>query len=305
MSFSSGVKQEICRAAVHKKCCALAEAYGVLLYCNTFAPDRIRIVTESQDFAERLPGLFRRAFSLTFDALPGGAAPAGKLTFGVTDAGKIARIFRAFGLDADSAVTLHVNFGIIEEECCRVSFLRGAFLAGGSVTDPEKRYHLELATTHRKVAGETNALLLDQSFSPKTTARAGNAVLYFKQSDAIEDFLTLIGAPVSAMAVMEAKVEKDLRNEVNRRVNCDTANITKVVDAAQDQLEAIERLERSGRLAELPEKLRETARLRRENPEATFAELAQLTDPPLTKSAISHRMKKLIDLAGERERTEC
>jgi len=303
MSFSSGVKQEICRTAVHKKCCALAEAYGVLLYCNTFSARRIRIVTESPDFAERLPVLFRKAFGLTFDTLPDEAA--GKLTFGITDAEKIRRIFHAYGFSADSNVTLHVNFGVLEDECCRVSFLRGTFLAGGSVTDPEKRYHLELATTHLKVGSETNALLLDQEFSPKITMRAGNMVLYFKQSDAIEDFLTLIGAPVCAMAVMEAKVEKDLRNEVNRRVNCDTANITKVVDAAQEQMEAIGRLKERGLLDELPVKLRQTADLRRENPEATLAELAQMVSPPLTKSAISHRMRKLIELASDQQETQC
>lgn len=297
MSFSSGVKQEVCRMAVHKKCCALAESYGVLLFCNTFSPQCVRIVTESAAFAERLPVLFRRAFGFAFDAMPEENAGVGKLVFGITDGKKIERIFQAYGFSARSNIMLHVNFGALEEECCRVSFLRGAFLAGGSVTDPEKRYHLELLTTHLKVGAETNALLLDLGFSPKQTQRAGNSVLYFKQSDAIEDFLTLVGAPVCAMAVMEAKVEKDLRNEVNRRVNCDTANLTKVVDAAQDQLLAIRRLEERGMLDELAPKLRQTALLRRENPEATLAELAEMVAPPMTKSAINHRMRKLIELS--------
>ena len=299
MSFASTVKQELCRQTVGKKCCAVAECFGVLLYCNTFTTSRIRIVTESQDFAARLPRLFRRAFGVGFDMEPEPGEHSGKLTFSISDAGKIERIFQAFGFSTERHVTLHVNFGILEEECCRVSFLRGVFLAGGSVTDPEKRYHLELATTHRKVGLETEALLLDLGFYPKDTDRNGTSVVYFKQSDAIEDFLTLIGAPVSAMSIMEAKVEKELRNGVNRRVNCDTANLTKVVDAAQEQIAAIRRLESSGRLETLPEKLRETAALRRENPEATLTELAEMMNPPLTKSAMNHRMRKLIQLSRE------
>lgn len=122
--------------------------------------------------------------------------------------------------------------------------------------------------------------------------RTGNQVIYFKQSDYIEDFLTMLGAPVCAMGIMEAKVEKDLRNGVNRRVNCETANLTKVVDAAQEQLAAIRLLQRNGLLETLPEKLRQTAMLRVDNPEATLQELAEMTEPPLTKSAMNHRDAK-------------
>ena len=121
--------------------------------------------------------------------------------------------------------------------------------------------------------------------------------MYFKQSDYIEDVLTALGAPVNAMRIMEAKVEKDLRNGVNRRVNCETANLGKAVDAAQEQLAAIRRLESNGTYLELPDKLRKTAELRKANPEATLLELAQMQDPPLTKSAINHRMRKIVELS--------
>ena len=188
---------------------------------------------------------------------------------------------------------------MLEDDSCGYAFLRGAFLSGGSVTDPGKRYHLELATTHAKVGRETHALMLDLNLSPKETERGGSVVLYFKQSDYIEDFLTTIGAPVCAMEIMEAKVEKELINGVNRRVNCETANLTKVVDAAQEQLAAIRKLEATGRLETLSSKLQETAALRQENPEATLTELAEMMNPPLTKSAMNHRMRKLIELAKE------
>ena len=184
MSFSSAAKEELCRDKPEKKCCALAECYGVLLYCNSFSTREIRIITASDAFAARLPRLFRRAFGLSFDRLPGEGA-AGKRSFGITDEKKLRAIFDAYGAEFGGTVSHHVNFGVLEEDCCRASFVRGAFLAGGSVTDPEKRYHLELATSHQSVSREVYSLLLDMGFSPKETSRAGNSLLYFKQADYI------------------------------------------------------------------------------------------------------------------------
>ncbi len=294
MSFSSNVKTELCRLPLHQ---AVAEAYGVLLFCNTFSPNGIRIVTESRDLAARLPKLFHKAFRLDFDQAPD--SDQGKQVFLVEQPEKLETIFSAFGLEAGTTVTLHMNLSVLEEEASRIAFLRGAFLAGGSVTDPEKRYHLELATSHRTISREVYSLMLEMNFAVKDTTRGGNYILYFKQSDYIEDFLTTLGAPICAMQIMEAKVEKDLRNGINRRVNCETANLTKVVDAAQEQLAAIRHLEANGIYKELPDKLRKTAELRKANPEATLSELAQMHNPPLTKSAINHRMRKLLELAKE------
>ena len=296
MSFSSNVKAEPCKDSLSKKSCAVAEGYGVLLYCNTFSSTEIRIITESRDFAARLPRLFKKAFGITFDQEPA-AQDRGKLQFAISSEDKIAKIFETLQMDLKASLTLHVNFGMLEEEAECMAYLRGAFLAGGSVTDPAKRYHLEMTTSHYKVSRETCALLIECGFSPKELSRGGNNILYFKQSDYIEDFLTAIGAQVSAMGVMEAKVEKDLRNGVNRRVNCETANLTKVVDASMGQMAAIRALEEAGELDKLPGKLRETALLRRENPEATLQELAAMLNPPITKSAINHRMRKLLELA--------
>lgn len=297
MSFCSNVKAELCRHPIPKTCCAVAEAYGVLLFCNTCSPNGIRIVTESLDFAQRLPRLFKKAFGLEFDRMPDEGRD--KRVFVLEDRSKIRAIYDAFGLESQTTVALHMNLGVLEEECCKISFLRGAFMAGGSVTDPEKRYHLELATSHLRVSREVYSLLMELGFFPKSVARGGNSIIYFKQSDYIEDVLTTLGAPVNAMAIMEAKVEKDLRNDVNRRVNCETANVGKAVDAAQVQLAAIRRLEANGLYNDLPDKLRKTAELRKQNPEATLTELAQMQDPPLTKSAINHRMRKLLELSNQ------
>lgn len=210
MTFGGEVKNELCRLEVHKKCCAQAEAYGVLLYCNTFSGDEVRIVTEHEAFAQRLPVLFKKAFRLTFDRLPQGE---GKYIFSIQDPGKLETIHQTYGSDR-TALALHINFAVLEEDCCRASFLRGAFLAGGSVTDPRKGYHLELATSHHSVSREMLALMREEDFSPKDAQRKGNSVIYFKQSESIENFLTAVGAPLSAMEVMNAKLEKDLRGSV-------------------------------------------------------------------------------------------
>ncbi len=298
MSFSANVKSELCRSEVEKGCCALAEALGVLLYANTFSADGIRIVTESREFAQRLPRLFHKALGVRFDTLPE-KDTVGKLSFLISDAEKIRRVFEQCGFSAQTSVSVNVNFALLEKECCRKAFLRGAFLAGGSVTDPEKRYHLELSTTHAKVSRGTQTLLIEIGMEAKQTERKGSSILYYKQSEAIEDFLALIGAGVSAMAVMSAKIEKDWRNGANRKTNCDSANVDKSVAAAGEQLAALTKLEQAGLLDSLPEKLSETARLRRENPEATLNELAELHKPPLSKSAVNHRLRKLAAMASE------
>ena len=295
MSFSSQVKGELCRTALSRRCCAQAEAYGVLLYCNQFTGRQVRITTESAPFAARLPALFQKAFQVSFDRLP--EAGAGKQIFSITQPDKLSALWSAFGYEPAGALAHHINFAVLEEEHCRLAFFRGAFLAGGSVTDPAKRYHLELSTPHFSVSRELRALLLEAGFSPKETTRKGNSVTYFKQSEAIEDFLTAIGAPLAAMEIMNAKAEKDLRGSVNRRVNCDAANLDKAVDAAQVQLEAIATLEERGLLEELPDKLKEAVDLRVAHPEFTLTQLAELCNPPVSKSAFNHRLRKLVELS--------
>ena len=299
VSFSAAAKAEICRVMPQKRCCALAECFGILLYCNSFTPDNIKIVTESREFACILPKLFKKAFDEDFDSFPSLEAP-GKLVFQMNDPGKIEGIMACFGFDAQDTLALHLNLPIVEEECCKASFLRGAFLAGGSVTDPAKGYLIELATTHQMVARETYALMQEaMGFAPKSAARGGGQVLYLKQSDLISDCLTYLGAPVAAMGIMEAKLEKELNNKVNRRCNCDDANTSKVVEAAQEQLAAIRILRERGQLEHLPKKLLQAALAREENPESSLTELASMMEPPITKPAMNHRLKKLVEASKE------
>lgn len=299
ISFSGAAKAEICRVYPQKNCCALAECFGILLFCNSFHQECIRIITESRDFALMLPRLFKKAFGLAFDACPDADA-GGKLVFQITQPEKLDQIMSVYGFDRADTLALHVNLPVVEEDCCKAAFLRGAFLAGGSVTDPVKGYHMEITTTHKSVAREAYALMQDVlQFYPKTAQRGGGQVLYIKQSDLISDFLTYLGAPVAAMGIMEARLEKELNNKVNRRCNCDDANTSKVVEAAQEQIAAIQLLKKTGRFDNLPEKLKQAAIAREHNPESNLTELASMMEPPITKPAMNHRLKKLVEMSRE------
>ena len=297
-SFAFKAKGELCRTQLSRQCCARAEAYGVLLYCNTFTPSEVRIITENPEFAGRLPKLFQKAFSIKFDQLPEPDG-RGKLIFRITERDKLARVINALGYDPQQLMALHVNFGLLEEDCCQTAFLRGAFLAGGSVTDPEKRYHLELDTSHMPASREVQALMEEMGFLPRSVQRGADSLIYFKQSEHIEDLLTKIGAPAAAMDIMTAKVDKEIRNGANRAMNCDMANVNKTLDAAREQLTAIAKLRSSPRWRKLPEKLQQTAALRLEYPELSLTQLAERCDPPVTKSCINHRMRKLMEEAEQ------
>ncbi len=302
VSFSGNVKTEICRNFPQKRCCALAQCFGILLFCNNFNDEGIRIITESREFAQILPKLFKKAFGIGFDVMPETDTP-GKMIFQIHQRDKIAVVMHAYGFDPADTLSLHINLPMVEDDCCKVSFLRGAFLAGGSVTDPAKGYHLELATTHHSVAREAYTFVQEVlRFYPKTAPRNGGQVLYLKNSELISDFLTFLGAPIAAMGIMEARLEKELNNKVTRRCNCDDANTSKVVEAAQEHLAAIRTLEQRGLLESLPLKLKQAALARIENPENSLTELAAMMEPPITKPAMNHRLKKLVLLAKETER---
>ena len=299
ISFSGGAKAEVCRTLPHKRCCALAESFGILLFCNSFTGDNIKIITENLEFSQFLPKLFKKAFGFSFDSQPEDET-TGKQIFQITDPEKLSAIMASYGFDRQETLALHVNLPVVEEDCCKAAFLRGAFLSGGSVTDPIKGYHMEITTTHQSVAPESYALIQEvMGFYPKTARRGGGQVLYLKQSEQISDFLAYLGAPVAAMGIMEARLEKELNNKVNRRCNCDDANTSKVVEAAQEQLAAIRVLRELGMLENLPAKLLQAAKAREENPESALSELAGMMDPPITKPAMNHRLKKLVQMAKE------
>lgn len=289
MSFGIQVKEELCNTLPASPCCTKAEALGVLLYCNTFTPSQIKITTQSPHFAQRLPTLFQNAFSLSWDTLPDHQK---KSIFSLNSPEKIQKIFQTLDL---SPLSLHIPFQLLEDPCCRLAFCKGAFLSGGSITDPQKHYHLELITSHHAVNQELPVLLHEDQFFPKPSQRKGHFISYFKQAQHIVTFLTAIGAPKAAQTIETSKEHKSITSSVNRQVNCDAANLSKAVDAAQSQIKAIRHLEAQG--IPLPEKLKETALLRIEYPHCTLTELAEYFTPPLSKSALNHRLRKIIALS--------
>ncbi len=242
MSFAGETKGELCRTALNRKCCTQAEAYGVLLYCNTFSGREIRIITENEAFAQRLPTLFRKAFRLSFDRLPDGE---GKYSFGITDPAKLAAVSGTFGMDGGQSGPPRELRRAGGAPAAGLPSSGGRSWRGARSPTRRKAYHLELSTSHYNVSREVPALMREAGFQPKEATRKANYIAYFKQSERIEDFLTAIGAPLAAMEIMNAKLEKNLRGSVNRRVNCDAANLDKAVEAAQVQLEAIRSLEES------------------------------------------------------------
>lgn len=303
MSFGTDMKEELCNISLDSPVCPhclQAEGLGVLLYCSNFSYTNIRINTPSDAFAQRLPLLFEKAFGVTLTPLTPLAPSTQKKSFVLEDKASLAKLYQQLEYDPE-AVSCHIQFGLLEESCCRLSFCRGAFLAGGSVTNPEKQYHLELVTCHSAVNRELPALLHENQFSPKTSQRKGHFISYFKQSIHIQQFMSSIGAPISAEKVADAKKQKLITRSVNRQVNCDSANLEKSIDAAQSQIKSIRFLESQQLLEDLPEKLQETATLRLENPHCTLTELADFFSPPLSKSALNHRLRKLVALAKQHE----
>lgn len=295
MSFSSTVKNEMCRATRRKECCRIAECYGIIAFCHTFTTKEVRIVTENAAFAKRARELFLIVFRCDADI----AFRSGRYTLLYTDTECLRRIFSVLGYDYDHLITFHFNGWIVEQECCLASFLRGAFLAGGIAVDPGKSYLLELTTPRITLARELTVPLSEMSLHPKLIKRQQNWVIYFKESENIEDFLTITGAPASAMRIMEEKVVKSYRNKVNRQSNCEVANIKKSVNAVQTQIEAIRALDKTVGIDNLPEQLRQTARLRLSYPEDNLVSLAQRTSPQLSKSGINHRLKKLMEMSED------
>lgn len=291
MSFSSECKTEMCKTPIERVCCARAELYGCFLLGSKLAPDEIRVLTGHEGVATRLPLLLKAGFGLDFDYSD---KLERKQLLTLTDTGKLEAVLTAFGHDEALRVAVHLNRSAIEDECCMPAFARGAFLSGGFASSPEKEYHLEIITPHAALSRQLAALLSELDLPPKTAMRAGHRVLYYKSSEFIEDFLTLCGAPVCAMSIMEAKVEKDFRNNINRKVNCEAANLSKTVGAGMSQCEVVRRLMRSTKWDELPETLKRAAELRLEHPEDTLGELARLGG--ISKSGMNHRLRKLMEL---------
>lgn len=191
---------------------------------------------------------------------------------------------------------------LISKNCCKQAYIRGAFIAGGSVTNPEKGYHLEIVCDTEEKAGLLIDVIKDFDVDAKLTERKHSFVVYIKDGSMIVDLLNVMGAHVSLMDMENVRILKDVRNRVNRKVNCETANLNKTVNAAVKQIDDIKFIESKKGLKYLPDNLRAIAEIRLEEPELSLVDLGKMLDPPLGKSGVNHRLRKISEIAGELRR---
>lgn len=299
MSFSGDVKAEMCKVSVQKQCCAKAELYGILIFASAFSLREVRIITGNSKLQRRITQLCAMlAAPITLDFSVTEAAD-GRRTLLLTDREQIRALMRLFDYDEAGFLNLHLNGWLLEEDCCRYAFLRGAYLTGGYLSEPEKLYYLELSTTHGALVRELAVLVSEMGLRMKTSRRKDNYILYCKDSETLENYLTMCGAHKAVIAFMETRVIKDVRNKINRRVNCEASNIMKAAENGSNQLQMMRRIRKAGLENTLDEKLREAMRLRMEYPDETLAELAARTEPPVSKSGLNHRLNKLVAMAEQ------
>ena len=294
MSFASQVKTELLRHE-NESCCETSVCRALLLFGREFSSYGISFLTENRELAEAYAGAVHLFSGISPEIH---TSESGNCKIVIEDKNIIGAIFDEVlpgGLNAKKQLTI----GKIEKECCRWSFIRGAFLAAGTVTDPDKEYHLEITCPSKNLAAELQTLIGEAEINMKLTKRGGANVLYLKKSEIIEDFLTRMGANDTVMMMMNSKMVKDVRNIVNRRVNFENANMVRSIEAAGKQYDAIQTIVSHGGISSLPDELQEIARLRLENPDVTTGEIRKLLSDSLTVSGVNHRFQKLIKIAEE------
>ncbi|MBQ9742811.1 MAG: DNA-binding protein WhiA [Ruminococcus sp.] len=302
MSFAHDVKKELSKQQTDVHSQDYAELYGMMLFSRRFSSSEIKLKTESISVAERYITLANKLFAPVIEkqsTLKANRDFINLHTISLIIPSECERIYSDFG-HLSSSPSLRLNRANIEDDICRASFLRGAFMSCGSVNDPQKNYHLEFCAAYKNLCNDLCTLLTEIeecSLTPKVILRSGSYVVYLKDSEQITDLLTYMGAPSAAMDIMNAKAYKQMRNMANRRTNSDLANIAKTASAAARQLAAIEELDSTVGLASLPDQLYEIALLRRDNPELSLRDLGTLLDPPISRSGVNHRLTRLIELA--------
>lgn len=293
MSFSSDVKKELCTIEHTQDCCQRAEAYGILYYGRAFSHDEISLTTDYDYVADRYISAIK---CFTTSEPEKSISKSGKITVSVETADARFEILNELGYSGNER-TMRLLTTNIENECCFGSFIRGVFLACGIITDPKKEYHLEFDVTFKSKSRDLVEIFEDFPAVPKESNRNGVNIIYFKDSYHIENILTVMNAQISVMELIGEKILKDVRNNVNRKVNCDSANLRKTALAASNQSKAIEILKSQGKFDDLPEDLKELAQLRIDNPEMTLAELGASLTKPLSRSGVNHKLKKLTEIS--------
>ena len=296
-SFSEQTKNELFKKENYDSCCDFAEFAGMMLFGSNITLKRIRFATENEDVLERYITLADK-FGVNVGVTRTSDLSARCLAV-ISNKDEISALVKR--LDIIDSVTNSVKYRIsdelIKKNCCVRAFVRGAFMGGGTVIDPKKAYNLEIITPYMGLHDEFLKLLSDSGFEFKTVVRKSKYVLYTKKSDVIEDFLSFIGAFNAQMELINIKIDKEIRNGFNRSINIENANYDKTVDASVRHVQAIGIIQEKMGLDELSPDLREIAVLRLANKSMSLQELGKLLSPPLGKSGVNHRLKRIIEIS--------
>ncbi len=301
MSFSSDVKIELSEMLPDKPCCRAAQAYGMLEFGHAFGERDISLQTEQPAVAD----LYSRLTATVCGVQPPKADTVRRRTTlqirqysdGATRKKVLERFGHSFG-----EVSVRLNRANLDCEHCARALLRGAFLVCGAVTDPNHDYHLEYSVPYYNLSRDLIALLGEVGFPAKVVTRNGSYVVYIKESECIEDCLTYLGAPRATLELMNVKMVKSIRNNTNRRLNFENANIDKTVAAAGVHMQALHHIQETCGLGALPDGLQRLAKLRLENPDMSLRELGAAMDPPLSRSGVNHRLQRILDFANRLEK---
>jgi len=296
MSFSSDVKNELVSDIPDKACCRAALAYGMLEFAHAFHGEEISLLTEQTAVADRYGQLVSAVCGVdepTVDTLRRRVQLQVRRFDRLLDR---QRILERFGHGMDD-VSVRLNRANLDCDQCARALLRGAFLSCGAVTDPNHDYHLEFTVPFYNLSRDLLALLGEVGFPAKAVTRNGSYVVYIKESERIEDCLTYLGAPRATLELMNVKMVKSIRNNTNRRFNCENANMYKTIAAAGIHLQAVRRIEETCGIGALPPDLQPLARLRLDNPDMSLRELGEAMDPPLSRSGVNHRLQRLLAFA--------
>ncbi len=312
MSFSSKSKNELARIRTEGKCCNRAELSGIIrvsgaLEFGGFQKMNLRITTENPAVARLIFILLKKTYKIHTEVIMKENKILNKNHFYeifIETANEILFDLEILKLEEGSMVLSDgVPETLLKKACCKKAYLRGIYLGGGSLSAPEKSYHLELIT-HNDFFAQELATFINENYdlSAKCTPRKKNYIVYIKESEKIVDFLNIIGAHQSLLDYENVRIIKQMRNNVNRVVNCETANLNKTIEAAYEQMRKIHLIEATVGIDSLPEKLQDVAYLRMDNPEASLKELAEMMNPPVGRSGVNHRLKKIMEIAEDLEK---
>lgn len=304
MSFSGEVKEELSYQMSSSRHCQIAELSAIVMLCGQIIqrPSSnifLKIQTENLSVARKYFTLLKKTFNIEADVLIKGNVLSSNSRAYFIIIRKQLDVEKIFG-----ALKLHekmesINSLITGKSCCKRAFIRGAFLASGSISDPQKFYHFEIACNSQTQANQMKEIINSFQMDAKVVSRKKYFVVYLKEGAQIVDILNVMEAHVALMNLENLRIVKEMRNSVNRRVNCETANINKTVSAAVKQLEDIKYIKSHMDFSQLSDPLIEIAEMRLINPEATLLELGEMLDPPVGKSGVNHRLRKLSDLADK------